>query len=77
MNSKQIETEIQLCRLILTTVATAKQVLTVFPSQSVYIKNFLDEVADSAAVQISLLQEILTRGNGAGRLDHEVNRDTN
>lgn len=71
MNTKQMESELALLRLILTTLATAKQISSNLGATSSYLGNYLADAIDQTAVQISLLQEVM---NKVGQpLDRDVN----
>lgn len=58
MNNHQLETDLAIAKKILTEIAFAKQLCS---GSGSYMSNYLREMCDRTAVQISLLQEILQR----------------
>lgn len=60
MNIQQLESDIVMARLILQTIGAAKQLC---KGSSSYMNNYLQEISDRTATQISLMQEILNRAD--------------
>jgi len=58
MNIQQIEQDLVLCRHLLQTIATTRQLC-----RDAYMASYLSEMSDRTAVQISLLTEILYRAD--------------